>query len=145
MSRISGRKQVLAIGADDSTPPEYPADDVLYLRNVDISGASPEVDVTAAGDDWQQYRSGAAPGATMTATFVTDVDGTGKFQVWDEWVAGDEYLMAWLPEGDGTGNLEVSFSGVILQHDTSSAYDGSVEGTIQIRINSAPTYAAISA
>lgn len=145
MARISGRKHVLGIGVDESTPPVIGTDDVLFLRNVDMSFETPEVPTTAAGDQWQKFVAGAAPGGTLSWTGVTNIEAGTPPQTWDEFLEGAIRAMAYYPEGTETGLPMMPFLGVILAWNMSAAYDGANEVNGAIRVTSEPTWDVVPA
>lgn len=88
------------------------------LRSFEIEETVPDVDLTAAGDAWQDHATGI-PGWTATMTLLLDHDAGANQSL----RAGDVITFEGYTEGDSTGKTYWSGSCSVLSHKLGGSYD----------------------
>ena len=136
MTRKSGKKLALWMAPDATTTPAV-THLVATLVDVAINGETPEVDVGAAGDAWQEFIAGI-PGGTLDFSGRLDTDGP---QTFDEWLAGTEHKCRLLPDSADTGDY-FEFNMTLTKFAATAARDGAWDMSGTGRIVAAPTYTA---
>ncbi|WP_273281076.1 hypothetical protein [Pseudooceanicola atlanticus] len=92
------------------------------VRQMEIEETVSDVDLTAAGDSWQDHDTGI-PGWTATLTVLLDHEAGANQTL----RAGDVLDFEGYTEGDASGKTYWSGSVSILSHKLGGSYDG--EGT----------------
>lgn len=92
------------------------------LRSFEVEETVPDVDLTAAGDAWQDHDTGI-PGWTATMSLLLDHEAGANQTL----RAGDVITFEGYTEGDAAGKVYWSGSASVLTHKLGGSYDG--EGT----------------
>ncbi|UWQ59965.1 hypothetical protein K3722_07495 [Leisingera caerulea] len=89
------------------------------LRQIDIEETVGDVDLTAAGDAWQDHDTGI-PGWTASISFLLDHEAAANQSL----RAGDVVAFEGYTEGDGSGKTYYSGTASVLSHKLGGSYDG---------------------
>jgi hypothetical protein len=109
------------------------------LRSFEFEESVGDVDLTAAGDSWQDHDTGI-PGWTATASFLLDhVSGSGQTLR-----AGDVITVEGYTEGDASGRTYWTGSASVLSHKLGGSYDGESTRDYSLKGKGALTSAAVA-
>lgn len=92
------------------------------VRSLEIEESVSDVDLTAAGDDWQDHDT-VIPGWTATLAVLLDHEAAANQSL----RAGDVITFEGYTEGTASGKTYWSGSASVLSHKLGGSYDG--EGT----------------
>lgn len=89
------------------------------VRSLEIEETVSDIDLTAAGDSWQDHTTGI-PGWTATLTVLLDHESAAN----QDLRPGDVITFEGYTEGDASGKTYWSGSASVLSHKHGGSYDG---------------------
>lgn len=113
---------------------------IAEIRSFSIEESAETLEDTSMGDTARTYKSSLTTytGSIDVLYDETDTGGQGALTI------GAEVTLSLLPEGDTTGDVELTGSAIVTGRSISSSYDGLVEMSISVQGNGALTTTTVS-
>lgn len=116
------------------------ANSIAEIRSFSIEESAETLEDTAMGDTARTYKSSLTSFTATIDVFWADDDTSGQ----DALTNGTEVTFGVYPEGDTTGDIYLSGSGIVTGRSISSSFDGLVEMSISLQGTGALTTAAVT-
>ena len=121
MATFLGRNGVVNIGTDP----------VAEIRNISVNESNEPIDNTAMGSEWKTFMDGIKAWDASVEAHQDPTNAAGQGAI----VNGAVVTAHFLHQGAGTGNMDVSGSGIVTGVQTSQAHDGLVAVTFNLTGN----------
>jgi len=113
---------------------------IAEIRSFSIEESAETLEDTSMGDTARTYKPSLTTytGSIDVLYDETDTGGQGALTI------GAEVTLSLLPEGDTSGDVELTGSAIVTGRSISSSYDGLVEMSISVQGNGALTTTTVS-
>ncbi len=113
---------------------------IAEIRSFSIEESAETLEDTTMGDTARTYKSSLTTYTGSLDVLYDETDTTGQGAL----TIGSEVTLNLYPEGDTSGDVELTGSAIVTGRSISSSYDGLVEMSISVQGNGALTTTTVS-